>query len=69
MYEAKELPLPIDLGLAAQRESVQSLVVADVAEHRFDRREASAEQLATLIAVDLALHARGGVRVFRACVR
>ena len=42
MDEGEQLPLTVDFHLAAQGKAVESLVVPDVAEHRFDSGEALA---------------------------
>jgi hypothetical protein len=44
VHQAEELPLRIHLPLSSQREAIQPLVVADVAEHRLHRGEASPVQ-------------------------
>jgi hypothetical protein len=42
VYEAEELPLPIDLGSTTQREPSESLVVTEIAKHGLHRAEALA---------------------------
>jgi hypothetical protein len=42
VYQGEQLPLGIDLGLAAQREAFQALVL-EVGEHRFDDGDALVE--------------------------
>ena len=54
--QREQLPLPIDFVPTAQREAVEPLVVADVAEHRLDRRETSAIFFSTERAVDARTH-------------
>ena len=66
MNKAEELPLRIDLLLAAQREPIQPLVVSDVAEHRFHGGETPAIQHASALRIDGLLHE---VRVARLAVR
>ena len=57
VHQAEELPLRIDFLLPAQREAVQPLVVAEVAEHRLHRGEAPAIQLPSAFRIDGPLHA------------
>lgn len=57
VHQRKQLPLPIDLFPAAQREAVQALVITQVAKRRFDRAEPFAVAHPTDEAVDLRLHA------------
>ena len=54
--EGVQLPLAIDFLSAAQREPIQSLVVADIAEHRLDGGEALAILLSAFIAFDMGTH-------------
>src|SRR5690606_4042362 len=62
--QRKQLPLPVHFRLATQGEAIESLVVADIAEDRFDCGEALSVLLAPLRAVDTFAHALG-VSVFR----
>ena len=55
--QGEQLPLAIDFRLAAQRETIELLVVAEVAEHGFDGGEASTVLLFALVAVDAFAHA------------
>ncbi len=57
--QREQLPLPIDLGLPAQGEAVESLVVAQIGEHRFDGCKASSIERSTFGTVDALLHALG----------
>ena len=41
MDQREQLPLSVDLALAAQREAIEPLVVAQVREHRFDGGKAA----------------------------
>ena len=59
VHQGVELPLPVHLGLAAQRQAVELLVVAQVGEHRLDGGESSSIQCPALGAVDALLHALG----------
>lgn len=65
MHHGIQLELPIDLGLAAQGEAAQVLVVAQVAEHRLDRGKAPSDHPFALIAVDALAH--GGQHVGLVC--
>ena len=56
MDQREQLPLAVDLGLAAQCEPVQSLVVSDVAEHRFDHTQTLPVTFAAVVAVDALTH-------------
>lgn len=59
VHHAIKLPLAIDLGCSAQRKSVESLIAAQIAKHRFHGGEAAGDDLAPRIAVDLDLHPVG----------
>jgi len=59
MNKAEELPLCIDLLLAAQREAIEPLVVSDVSEHRLDGGKPSPVQGLTFRAVDRPFHEIG----------
>ena len=63
VHQAEELPLRIDLRLRAQRETIQPLVVAELAEHRFHRGKASAIQRAAALRIDGPLHEVGVARL------
>ena len=63
VHQGVQLPLPVHLGLAAQGEAVELLVVAQIAEHRLHRGEAFAVFGSAVFAVDALLHALG-VNVF-----
>ena len=54
--QAEQFPLAIDFPLATQCEAIKPLVVADIAEDRFDGRESLSVQRATLFAVDALAH-------------
>lgn len=56
MDQCEQLPLAIHLGLDAQREAIESLVGAHVAEDRLDRGEASPVLLTSPRAVDALAH-------------
>lgn len=56
VHQAEEQPLRIHFLSATQTKSIQSMRVADIAEHRLNRAESSTVLMATLIRVDLALH-------------
>ena len=60
--QGEQLPLPVHLMSTAQGEVIEPLVVADIAEHRLDCREASAVLFSTERAVDARTH------VLRVCV-
>lgn len=60
VHQAVQLPLGIDLLAAAQRETVESLVVPEVAKDRFDGGKASCIEGAALFAVDGIFHPVGG---------
>lgn len=60
VYQAIELPLPVDLSASSQREAVESLVVAQIAEHLLYGCESPGDHLFALGAIDSALHALGG---------
>ena len=64
--QTEELPLRIDLLLAAQREPIEPLVVSDVAEHGFYGGEAPAIEHASALRIDGLLHE---VRVARLAAR
>ncbi len=57
MDESKQLPLAVDFLLAAQRESIELLVVTQIAEHGFDGGEALAVLFFAFVAVDAFAHA------------
>ena len=57
--EAEELPLRIDLLLAAEREAIEPLVVSDVPEHGFDGRETSPVQGPAFRTIDSLFHEIG----------
>ena len=57
--EAEELPLRLDLLPATERESIEPLVVADVAEDRLHRGEALAVACTTGGRIDSFLHSVG----------
>ncbi len=59
VHQGVQLPLAVHLGLAAQGEAVELLVVAQVGEHRLYGGEASAVFGAALFAVDALLHLLG----------
>ena len=63
VHQGVQLPLAVHLGLAAQREAVELLVVTQIGEHRLHRGEAPAVFGAALCAVDALLHLLG-VNVF-----
>ena len=52
---AKQLPLRVDLGLAAQRESSQAALLR-MAEHRLDQTHALGIDRAAFVAVDFLAH-------------
>ena len=54
--QAEELPLPVHLLAATQREAVQPLIVPEIREHRLHRREAAAVVRAPLRGVEPTLH-------------
>lgn len=56
MHQAIQPPLRAHLLAPAQRESVQPLVVPDVAKHRLDRADALAVAPSSLGTVDALLH-------------
>jgi hypothetical protein len=60
VHHAVELPLRVHLLPSAQGEAIEPLVVPEVAEHRFDRREAPAVECSTQLGIDGALHPVGG---------
>lgn len=62
VHQGLELPLPVDLGLAAQRKPIEPLVSPEVAEHRLDGGKALADPLAPERAVDPRLHRFDPVR-------
>ena len=62
VHQAVELPLRIDFRSPAQREAIESLVMADVGEDRLDRGEAPAIERAALRAVDGPAHDVGVAR-------
>ena len=59
MDETEEFPLRIDLLLTTQREAIESLVVAQIAEHRFHGGKALSVAFSSLFAVDALAHALG----------
>ena len=59
MNKAEELPLRIDLLLAAQREAIEPFVVSDVPEHGLNGRKASPIQGLAFRTVDRPLHEIG----------
>jgi hypothetical protein len=59
VHQAEELPLRIDLHLSSQRETIEPLVVADIAEDRFHRGEAATVTRSTGGCVDAFLHSVG----------
>lgn len=61
MRHAVELPLPIDFLSSAQAEAIQTLVVAQVAEHWLHGRKAAGDHRAAGVAVDAAAHTRQGI--------
>ena len=54
--EREQLPLSIDLGSATQRETIQSLVVAYIAEHRLDGGEAATVLVSAFFTIDACTH-------------
>ena len=56
VHQTIELPLPVDLGSPAQREAIELLVVAQIAEHRLHRREAPAVTRSALGTVNALTH-------------
>lgn len=56
--QAVELPLTVDFRLAAQRESGEPLVVAEIAEHGLHGAKAFAVPLPSLRGIDATFHAR-----------
>ena len=52
MHHAVQLPLTIHLGFSAQRKTVQTLVAAQVAEHRFHCCKAARDHLTARIRFD-----------------
>ena len=56
VHHAVQLPLSVDLGFAAQRKPIQSLVAAQIAEHGFHRREAARDHRFAGVGVDFDFH-------------
>ena len=56
MHHAIQFPLSIHLGFSAQRKAVQTLVPAQVAEHRLHCRKAACDHLAAGVRIDFLLH-------------
>ena len=63
VHQAVELPLRINLLLSAQREAIQSLVVAEVAEHRLHRGETPPIELPAPCRIDRLPHDLGVARL------
>lgn len=59
VHQAVQLPLPIDLAASAQREAVEPLVVAQIAEHRLDGGEARGDHPFAFRGIDAPLHPLG----------
>ena len=57
LHHAVQLPLPINFLLSAQRESIEALVVSQVAEYRLNGRETLTIQALDLFAARALLHA------------
>ena len=57
--QAVEVPLRVHLALSSQGEAVQSFIVPQVAEHRFDDRDAPRIELASARTVDRSSHTLG----------
>ena len=58
---AVKVPLSVDLGMPAQVEATQALVVADVGKHGLDGGDALAIKSATLRGVDRLAHEMAGI--------
>ena len=56
VHQHKQLPLPVDLLAPAQREAIQTLVIAQVTKRRLDCTQPFAVDQPTEQAVDLRLH-------------
>lgn len=69
VHQAVQFPLPINLGLAAQRKAIQSLVGPQIPEHRFDRGKSPAVESPPLLGINRCIHticiAQGVERAFR----
>lgn len=57
--QAVEIPLRVHLALGSQGEAVQSFVVPQIAEDRFNDGDAPRVELASALAIDRAPHALG----------
>ena len=59
VHQAKQFPLPVHFGFAAQGETVQAFVAAQVSKHRFDGGEALGNHALAKVSVNFKLHLVG----------
>ena len=59
VHQAKQFPLPVHFGFAAQGEAVQAFVAAQVPKHRFDGGETLGDHAFAEVGVDFWLHQIG----------